>query len=174
MADASNREPIMPGFVLELDLVGASRTRTGLGSLEVLMESFIHIKSTKFPRLPEEDSELVNEGTYGKALANYVQTELLERGYDAPFVCCEDWGWWVELRTAPFPFGVCVYSRPVDDEPSEFACTDGAVGDRRWSWKRLRFIDTTPWTRKLHQDLVNVFEEDQDVELVGTTDQFPF
>ena len=72
------------------------------------MKTFIHIRSTRFPILPGEEEELLNEGTYGKALAEYLQAELAKRGYDAPFVCCEDWGWWVELK-APFTFGVCIY-----------------------------------------------------------------
>ena len=38
--------------------------------------SFIHIKSSKFPILPGEEDELVNEGTYGKALALYIESEL--------------------------------------------------------------------------------------------------
>jgi len=71
------------------------------------MNKFIHIRSAKFPVLLGEKEELVNEGMYGKALAEYLQAKLRDRGYDAPFICCEDWGWWVELR-APFTFGVCI------------------------------------------------------------------
>jgi hypothetical protein len=48
------------------------------------MEKFIHIRSAKFPILPGEKEELVNEGMYGKALAQYLQEKLRERGYDAP------------------------------------------------------------------------------------------
>jgi len=56
------------------------------------MDKFIHIRSTKFPILPGEKEELVNEGMYGKALAQYLQGKLKDRGYDAPFICCEDYG----------------------------------------------------------------------------------
>ena len=69
------------------------------------MVGFIHIKSSKFPILPGETDELVNEGMYGKALAEYLQDKLAARAYDVPFVCCEDWGWWVELKAAPFTLG---------------------------------------------------------------------
>jgi hypothetical protein len=44
------------------------------------MDRFILIRSTKFPVLPGEKEELVNEGTYGKALAGYLQKKLKERG----------------------------------------------------------------------------------------------
>ena len=33
------------------------------------MDRFIHVRSKKFPILPGEKEELVNEGMYGKALA---------------------------------------------------------------------------------------------------------
>ncbi|MEO8271005.1 MAG: hypothetical protein ABI557_14880, partial [Aureliella sp.] len=74
------------------------------------MGKFIHIKSAKFPILPGEKEELVNEGMYGKALSKYLQVKLTDRDYDVPFVCSEDWGWWLELKTAPFAFGVCIQS----------------------------------------------------------------
>jgi hypothetical protein len=79
------------------------------------MGKFIHIRSSKFPILPGEKEELVNNGMYGKALAEYLQAKLRNRGYDAPFVCCED-----------------------------------------WSWKGFRFVDTSPWVEKLHEDLIAV------------------
>ena len=59
----------------------------------IVHEKFIQIRSSKFPILPGEKEELVNEGMYGKALAQYLQAKLTGRGYEAPFVCCEDWGW---------------------------------------------------------------------------------
>ncbi|MEQ1824731.1 MAG: hypothetical protein ABL921_02250 [Pirellula sp.] len=137
------------------------------------MGKFIHIRSSKFPILPGEREELVNDGMFGKALAEYLRLKLCERGYDAPFVCCEDWGWWVELKTAPFVFGVCIYSGPMDDGPVEFVCTDGATGPRIWSWRQFRFIDTSPWVDKLHDDLIAVFRADQEIEVIGVTDELP-
>jgi hypothetical protein len=138
------------------------------------MDKFIHIRSFKFPILPGERDELVNEGTYGKALAEYLQARLIDRGHDAPLVCCEDWGWWIELKTASFNFGVCIYSKHEDDGPVEFVCTDGATATRKWSWKRFRFVDTTPWVRELHEDLMAIFQTDGEVEIIGISEEFPF
>ena len=137
------------------------------------MDKFIHIRSTRFPILAGEEEELVNEGTYGKALAEYLQAKLQARGYVAPFICCEDWGWWVELKSAPFAFGVCIYSGAKEDGPVDFACTEGATGPRKWSWKRFRFIDTAPWVSRLHDDLLAIFEADEGVEVVGVSSDFP-
>lgn len=141
--------------------------------MQANVDKFIHIRSTKFPVLPDEEHQLVNEGMYGKALAQYLQVKLAERGYEAPWVCCEDWGWWVELKSAPFAFGVCIYSGPAERGPVDFVCTDGAPQRRKFSWRQLRFIDTSPWAERLHADLLAIFQADRDVEIVAVTDEFP-
>jgi hypothetical protein len=94
------------------------------------MGKFIHVRSDKFPILPGEDEEIINEGMYGKALAEYLQKELTEVGYTVPFVCAEDWGWWVELSTDPIRSGVSIYALPETD-PIEYVCTDGFVKDKK-------------------------------------------
>ena len=137
------------------------------------MGSFIHIRTSKFPALPGEQEEVVNDGTCAKALAEHLRSKLSERGYDAPMVCCEDWGWWIGLKSAPFAFGVCVYSGPEEEGPRDFACTDGANGVRKWSWSKLRFINTSPWVGKLHEDLMEIFRADKDIEILGVTEAFP-
>ena len=137
------------------------------------MGNFIHIRSSKFPILPGEEAELVNDGLYGKALALYLQEKLNQHGCDSPFICCEDWGWWVELMTAPFALGICIYCINVDDAASEFVCTDSILGPRKWSWKRFWFMDTAPWVKQVHETLVNIFQSDQEVQIVEITDEFP-
>lgn len=121
------------------------------------MGKFIHVRAAKFGIQPGEQAELVNDGTYGKALAEYLRTKLIERGYAAPYVCCEDWGWWVELKTAPFAFGVCIYGIERPDGSLDLCCTDGAAGPRCWNWKQFRFLDTRLWAEKLHADLLAIF-----------------
>lgn len=138
------------------------------------MGKFVHIKSSKFPVLPGEDDEIVNEGMYGKALAQYVQTELTKRGYAVSFVCAEDWGWWVELNFGPIRSGVCIYALPDLKPPTEYVCTDGFTGDRKWSWSKFRFIDTMPLAAKLNDDLVSMFRDDEEIEIVTITEDFPF
>ncbi|MBL8793034.1 MAG: hypothetical protein JNM56_03955 [Planctomycetia bacterium] len=133
------------------------------------MSKFIRVRSTRFAILPGEEQELVNEGMYGKALAQYLQRKLQERGYDAPFFCCEDWGWWVELKGTPCAFGVCIYCGPQQpDGLLDLFCTDGAVAPRQWSWRRFRFIDMTGAIEKLHADLLAIFRADPEVQLLAT------
>ncbi len=137
------------------------------------MKEFIHLRSAKFPLLPGEAEEMVNEGLVGKALALYLQEKLQRLGREVPFVCCEDWGWWVELAGAPFRFGVCVYSLPSNGEMAEFCCSDGASAARIWNWRRFGFIDTAPWAAALHGELVAIFQDDPEVELLGSGPTFP-
>lgn len=139
------------------------------------MGEFIHVRSSKFAVLPGEEEELVNEGTWGKALAEYLREKLVERGRDAPFACCEDWGWWVELRDVPFAFGVCIYCDPERTaEPRDFFVTDGATGPRKWSWRRFRSIDTRPHAERLREELAAIFRGDPEVEVVTTSADSPF
>src|SRR5687768_554118 len=111
------------------------------------MFKYIHIRSHRFPLLEEEkDAEF-----FGKALADYLQAKLTERGYEAPFTILEDWGWWVELNGAPFAFGVCIYGLQDDaGNRIEYAVRDGARGRRQWSWRRFWSVDTFPFAQKLH------------------------
>ena len=138
------------------------------------MDRFIHIRSPKFPMLPGEKEELVNEGMYGKALAHYLQGKLQERGYAAPFICCEDWGWWVELKTAPVAFGVCIYCGPQRDGPLDLFCTDGATARKQWSWRTFRWVDMSPYVDKLHDDLIAIFRADPDIQVISTALDSPF
>ncbi len=137
------------------------------------MGKFIFMRSTKFPILPGEEEEIVNEGMYGKALALYLQGKLRERGYDVPFVCSEDWGWWVDIKSAPFPLGVCVYADPREQPPVRFVCTDGGPGTRKWSWRKFRFIQTAPWVNPVRDDLLQILETDPEIEVLDVSEEFP-
>ena len=99
---------------------------------------FIHIKSTKFPVLPGEDGELVNEGTYGKALAQYLEMRLKERSYPVSFICCEDWGWWIEIKGLPFVTGVCIYATGNLPDTNELCVAVDSAPGKRWSWSRFQ------------------------------------
>jgi hypothetical protein len=138
------------------------------------MNQFIHVRSAKFPILPGEKEELVNDGMYGKALAEYLLEKLRARGYCATFFCCEDWGWWVHLKDAPFTFGVRIYCGEQTGDLLQLSCVAGAPEPRMWSWRSFRFIDTLPWVEKLHQDLVWIFQADMDIKVVGTCFDSPF
>jgi len=134
---------------------------------------FLHIKSAKFPILPGETEELVNEGTYGKALAEYLEAHLKQKGYEIPFICCEDWGWWVEIKGQPFALGCCVYGASDATDKQELCVTISRDAERRWSWLRFRFVDTTARVEQLFRDLKSILSNDPEIELLGCPEDFP-
>ena len=138
------------------------------------MGKFIHLRSNKFAILPGENDEIVNEGMYGKALAENLKRELTERGYNVPFVCPEDWGWWVELNLDSMRSGVLIHAVPDTSDPIEYLCTDGFKKDRQWSWSKLRLIDTRTLADTLVNDLQAIFERDSEVEILGVLDEVPY
>ena len=134
---------------------------------------FIHIKSAKFPVLPGEDDELVNECMYGKALAQYIETELKKRFYIVPFIGCEDWGWWVEIEGQPFSLGVCVYGASGLANDQGMCVTVSQTIGRTWSWRKFKFIDKTDRVNKLFSELSDIFKSDKDIEIIGYPEGFP-
>lgn len=134
---------------------------------------FIHIRSSKFPIQPDEADELENEGTYGKALAEYLAERLRDRGYEIPFTCREDWGWWVEIRGQPYSLGCCVYGASDATDTPELCVTVSRAAERKWSFLRFRVIDTRERVPKLLDDIMGIFEDDPGVAVVGLTEEFP-
>jgi hypothetical protein len=132
-----------------------------------MSDRFIQVRSAKFAKRPNEDDELVNEGMYGQALAEYLQAALRQYGYVVPFFCCEDWGWWVEIQGFPCTFGVCIYGRDLGDGQLHLAVTDGTTSRKIWSWRRFRSIDLGPIIDRLHEDLLAIFDADADVQILA-------
>lgn len=137
------------------------------------MEKFIYIKSKRFLPLPNEDEELVNDGMYGKALSIYLQEELKACGYDVPFFCCEDWGWWVEIKSFPFVLGFCIYSGEKNKEEMEYAISDGAISEKKWNWRKFRFIDTAPYVKKLIHDVLKILQRTEGITFIDIKENFP-
>ncbi|MCP9792879.1 hypothetical protein KBZ20_14080 [Vulcanococcus limneticus Candia 3F8] len=144
--------------------------------MEEQVGPFIRIASDKFPILPGEADELVNEGMYGKALAEYLIDKIRERGYESSGCCCEDWGWWIGLPGFSFLFGICIYGRKGDSCDLDLYVTDGAAQGRRWSWQKFRFIDNGAHSAatKLHRDLIAIFDADPEVRVLAIDLDSPF
>ena len=133
----------------------------------------MHIRSARFPVQEGEEQEIVNPRTYGRAFAEYLKESLRALGYDCPWVCCEDWGWWVEVRLSSVSLGLCCYREHDENTPCEFVCTPSLEKTRVWSWKRVGHIDVAEPLQRLMRDLEQVFKDDPDIEFLGVTDTFP-
>ncbi len=135
---------------------------------------FIQIRSPMLRIMPGEDAELVNEGMYGKACAQYLKSNLAGRGYSVPFVACEDWGWYLGIKGLDFPCGIGVYGMQIEDSQDLDLCvTVLTPKGKKWNWSKLRSIDTTADVTKLHDTIRSIFEDDFEVEIVCETLDFP-
>lgn len=136
--------------------------------------SFIQIRSPKLGVMPGEDEELVNEGMYGKAFAQFLQSGLSRLGYQTPLVAGEDWGWWVTVAGLPFSCGLCIYGTRIGESDELDLCvTVSTPRGRRWQWRQFRFMDTTPEVERLHRSIRAVCEADPGITIIGETADFP-
>ncbi|MEA5474627.1 hypothetical protein VB716_10390 [Synechococcus sp. CCY9201] len=123
-------------------------------------QPFLHVRSAGLRILPGEDQELVNEGTYGKACALYLQAQLTAQGYAVPFFTCEDWGWWVEIQGLGRVCGIGIYGRALDDSDDLDLCvTVHLPSTSRWPWFGTQAQDSSPEIARL-QELVRMIIED--------------
>jgi hypothetical protein len=131
-------------------------------------KSFIHIRTRRFPLLPNEPAHWVGRGSQGQALALHVQRGLQARGYTVPRVFCQDWGWWVDIRNTPFLFGVRIHSGPSLREGwTDYTLANGAQQASFWSWRQLGWAPVRPWAQSLHADLLAMLCVDPEVQLIN-------
>ena len=158
---------------------------------------FIEIDAPHLCVLEGESEELCNDGIYGKALAEYLQSHLSWIGYSVPWVVCEDWGWYVPAEIDGFRIAICVYGFPRQDDktananyaeyggppkelysvpvgsPLSLCVTVDTQPRRYWDWRRFRRIDRSDVVAKLNQDLIAIFDSDSQITIVRLTAQFP-
>ncbi len=124
--------------------------------------------------MPGEEEELVNEGTYGKAFALYLRDALVQNGFQATQVACEDWGWWVTVAGLPFSCGIGIYGMRIDDSDMLDLCvTVLTPRGKQWSWGRFRLVDTTADVDRLHEAIREICADDDEVTIVAETPDFP-
>ena len=137
--------------------------------------SVLKVVTNKFPILPGEDDELVNENMYGKALCLYLQEQLSCAGINVPMYICEDWGWWVEVERAEFSMGLCVYSDPdAHGNPKSYAIMPSIHDPKKWSWSKFRMVDVGNDVMGIMDDLASILLSDKGVSQVTRHDDFPY
>jgi len=136
--------------------------------------SRFHIRSAKFPVLQEDLDECCNPGTYGKALVDYLQSNLEAQGYEIAFSVAEDFGWWIEFKThLSVPTHIVLRRSHEDPGVADFGVS---VDDspRKWSWRRFKFIDLSAYQEKLAGDVRRILTSDSDIEFVADhLDNYP-
>ncbi len=71
------------------------------------MLTHVEFRSTAFPPYDGE-SEAINSGRFGKRLAEYLSTQLRNRGEEVGEPFTEDWGWVLPIQNAGFNLWVGV------------------------------------------------------------------
>lgn len=115
------------------------------------MKTHIQLSSTFFPPDPDE-AELINDGRFGRKLAEYISAKLPEFGFSVDGLTPEDWGWQIQIRNPDFPLWIgCGNYEEVENgflcfiEPSKPQI-------RRW-FKR---INTQPKVTRLSDALESI------------------
>ena len=157
---------------------------------------FIEIDAPHLCVMENESNELKNDGIYGKALAEYLQTQLGKKGYNVPWFECEDWGWYVPAEIDGFRMEICVYgipkidgetsakemikqepARELNEEPAgtplALCLQVGTLPQKYWDWKRFRRVDRSRLVANLNRELMEIFEQDSRITVVGRSDEFP-
>jgi hypothetical protein len=109
---------------------------------------------------------------YGKAAAIYLYEKLKTVGYESPYFCCEDWGWWVGISGQGFSAGLGIYGQlnETTKELSISVTVNSPQPGKRWSWRRFRQIDYTPIAQKIHADVLKIFQSDPEVQILAVND----
>ena len=141
----------------------------------MIPQSCLLIESKKFPVLPGEDQEITNERMYGKALCQYLQSQLPPAGINVPSYCNEDWGWWLEVERGAFKMGVCIYSDPeTAKDPEKYALLPSIHQEKKWSWAKFRNIDVSKDVLEIIAIVERVLKSDKDIPVVTRHDDYPF
>jgi hypothetical protein len=140
----------------------------------VIPQSCLLIETKKFPILDGEDKEITNKRMYGKALCQYLETELPKAGINVPFFCNEDWGWWLEVVRNDFKMALCIYSDPdAHENPERYALMPSIQKAKKWSWSKFRNIDSTKDVLKIINIVEHVLKSDGDIPVVTRHDEYP-
>ena len=141
----------------------------------MIPKSCLLIESKKFPILPGEDAEIINEHMYGKALCQYLQSQLPLAGIHVPGYCNEDWGWWLDVERGTFKMGLCIYSDPdAPANPERYALLPSIHTAQKWSWAKFKKVDVSKDVLDLIDVVERVLKSDQDITAVVRHDDYPF
>ncbi len=141
----------------------------------MIQNTCLEIHTEKFPILEGENDEVVNDGMYGKAICQYLKSEISKNGLEVPFFIAEDWGWWLEVKDGEFVLGLQIYSDSDRDEnPEKYAIMSSITEDKKWSWRKFKKIDISNNVNKIMVLLENLLIKDPEVKSVIRHNEFPF
>lgn len=140
----------------------------------MIPNSCIAIRTDRFPILEGEQDEIVNEGTYGRALCEYLASRLPAEGIAVHGFFAEDWGWWVDVEADGFAMGLCVYADPdAVGDPGRYAILPSVDNAKKWSWSRFGKVDVSGPVLQVMDAAADLFMRDDQIDEVSRHDDFP-
>jgi hypothetical protein len=132
------------------------------------------LKSSLFEIESGED-ERTNPGCYGKQLATWLRSKLIEKGYNVEELIAEDWGWCVMCGREPFllwvgcgsvlEHGPQLDAPPLRGKDVTWSCFVAAEKPfLRGLFKRM---DTTAAVEKLYKQVEGILKAEPAITLVA-------
>jgi hypothetical protein len=131
------------------------------------MKTHVTFRSSKFPPYEGEQEE-INDGIWGRRLAEYLSQELTRRGVAVGKVVAEDWGCYIPVEDEAGWLGFCCGHQHGDDD--EFQCfTDPSTPIvRKW----FRKVDRTASLERLIGAVRAILEDDPDIREIEWRESF--
>jgi len=140
----------------------------------MLVERIIHFRTSIFPPLPNEAEELVNEGMYGKAVCQFLERELPQRGFEVIRYVAEDWGWWIEVENSVKSLELAIYSGGHDISEMDYAILLDIRKPSFFSLKKMKRVSRETEMKSLQSALEDLISSTPNVKLMSITEEFPF
>ena len=140
----------------------------------MLVERIIHIQTSIFLPLPNEEDELVNEGAYGKAFCLFLERKLPESGFSVTRYLAEDWGWWVEIDNSVKPLELAIYYSDNDTTEKDYALLLDVRKPSFFSFKKFKRLSREEDINALQTSLEMLMSSTDGIKVVGISEEFPF
>ena len=118
----------------------------------------IEFTSTMFKPIPGEEDE-TNPGIIGKALAEWLSSQLKISGTPPEEVIPEDWGWLVVAHRKPFFLWIGCAN--IEEEHNRWRCF--VVAEPNIIQRLFQRIQTKPHEQALHQRVMNILRAEKQI-----------
>jgi hypothetical protein len=129
------------------------------------MKTFVYFKSDSFPSYKDEE-EQINEGIWGKRLAEYLMNRLLQHHIAVEPFIIEDWGYYIPLSIDNVKLAVCCANQ--DGTANQFVCFTDPKGPIKRQW--FRKIDISSQLDKLINVLNQILQSDESIYDIDWSD----
>ena len=141
----------------------------------MIQNSCLKIETKKFPILQGEEEEIVNDNMYGKALCQYLESNLSNTSIEVKGYFAEDWGWLIDVKVKNFTMGLCVYSDPdANGDPEKYGIMPSIHSEKVWSWSKFKKVDVSKNVLEIIEVIESIFSNDKEISSVTKHNDFPF